>query len=237
MGFLVSQHAMAKWVRYTPSPFFWAFPPWRACEVEVRYPPSKGVSQRYLRDTLWKQGKRVRYPPLRYYLERVLSHWAAKRRSGWVGLRRHSSSLPNQIHIQFPNSGPLKEMQKTPTHTHVLKEMLSTSCKKTHMPWTCLKHHLCRRCAQTRKRCTKQSQPTPPRLCNIGHLPRFQVLNLTAIGWARLQLKELRRLKNACASQPRFDSFLWRAHVAGICPKMLLLSRLLWQRVLESWHV
>ena len=28
------------------------FPPWRACEVEVRYPPSKGVSQRYLRDTL-----------------------------------------------------------------------------------------------------------------------------------------------------------------------------------------
>ena len=47
-------------------------------------PTSKAVSQRNLRDTLWKQGKWVRYPPLRYYLERVLrdmggiSHWAAK---------------------------------------------------------------------------------------------------------------------------------------------------------------
>ena len=56
----------------TPSPLFRAFPHWRACKVEVRYPPSKGVSQRYLRDTLKKQGKNVRYPPLRYYLERVL---------------------------------------------------------------------------------------------------------------------------------------------------------------------
>ena len=57
----------------TPCPLFWAFPRWRACEVEVRYPPpSKGVSQRYLRDTLWKQGKWVLYPPLRYYLERLL---------------------------------------------------------------------------------------------------------------------------------------------------------------------
>ena len=56
---------MANWVR-CPLPLFWAFPPWRACEVEVQYPPSKGVSQRYLRDTLWKQGKWVRYPPLRY---------------------------------------------------------------------------------------------------------------------------------------------------------------------------
>ena len=43
---------MANWVRY-PLPLFSAFPPWRACKVEVRYPPpSKEVSQRYLRDTL-----------------------------------------------------------------------------------------------------------------------------------------------------------------------------------------
>ena len=33
-------------------PFSERFRPWRACEVEVRYPPSKGVSQRYWRDTL-----------------------------------------------------------------------------------------------------------------------------------------------------------------------------------------
>ena len=51
----------------------WVFPPWRECEVEVRYPRSKGVSQRYLRGTLYmKTRQRVRYPPLRYYLERVL---------------------------------------------------------------------------------------------------------------------------------------------------------------------
>ena len=41
----------------TPSPFSGRFPPWRACEVEVREPPpppsppKKGASQRYLRDT------------------------------------------------------------------------------------------------------------------------------------------------------------------------------------------
>ena len=66
----------------TPSPLFWAFPHWRACEVEVRYPPSKGVSQRYLRDTLRKQGKRVRYPTLRYYLEKVLRDTGGVSRTG-----------------------------------------------------------------------------------------------------------------------------------------------------------
>ena len=67
----------------TPSPFFWAFPLWRACQVEVRYPHPKGVSQQYWRDTLWKQGKWVRYPPLRYYLERVL-----RDRGGYLALGR-----------------------------------------------------------------------------------------------------------------------------------------------------
>ena len=39
MGFLVSQHGQLGAI---PPPLFWAFPPWRACEVEVRYRPSKG---------------------------------------------------------------------------------------------------------------------------------------------------------------------------------------------------
>ena len=43
----------------TPSPFSGRCP-WRACELEVWYPSSKRVSQRYWRDTLWKQGKWVR---------------------------------------------------------------------------------------------------------------------------------------------------------------------------------
>ena len=77
---------MASWVRYPLLRFLSVSPLEYKCEVEVRYPPSKGVSQRYLRDTQWKQGKWVRYPLLRYYLERVLrdmggiSHWAAKSR-------------------------------------------------------------------------------------------------------------------------------------------------------------
>ena len=74
----------------TPSPFSERLPlgehaKWR-CDTPP--PPSKGVSQRYLRDTLWKQGKWVRYPPLQYYLETVLhcmgggiSHWAAKQKN------------------------------------------------------------------------------------------------------------------------------------------------------------
>ena len=37
---------MTNWVRYTPPPLFWALPPWRAFEVEVRYPPpnKRGIS-------------------------------------------------------------------------------------------------------------------------------------------------------------------------------------------------
>ena len=83
MGFLVSQHGQLGAI--APPPLLSVSPLESIREVEVRYPPpSKGVSQRYLRDTLLKHGKWVRYPPLRYYLERVLrdrggiSHWAAK---------------------------------------------------------------------------------------------------------------------------------------------------------------
>ena len=39
---------MANWMRY-PLPLFWAFSPWRACEVEVRYPPPQ--KEGYLSDT------------------------------------------------------------------------------------------------------------------------------------------------------------------------------------------
>ena len=57
---------------------------WRAYEVRCDTLDTKGVSQRYLRDTTWKQAKTVRYPSLRYHLKKALrdmegiSHWAAK---------------------------------------------------------------------------------------------------------------------------------------------------------------
>ena len=56
----------------TPSPFSERFPHEEHAKWRCDTPPLKGVSQRYWRDTLWKQGKWVLYPPLRYYLERVL---------------------------------------------------------------------------------------------------------------------------------------------------------------------
>ena len=46
-----------------PLPLFCAFPPWRACEVEVRYPPpTKGVSLQYLRYPMKTRQKRA-IPP------------------------------------------------------------------------------------------------------------------------------------------------------------------------------
>ena len=66
--------SMANWVR-CPLPLFSAFPPWRACEVEVRYPPpptKRSISAILARYPLKTRQDAVRCPPLRYYLERVL---------------------------------------------------------------------------------------------------------------------------------------------------------------------
>ena len=81
VGFLVSQHA--NWVR-CPLPLFWAFPPLESMRSGGARPPptTKGGSQLYLRDALWKQGKSVRYPSLRYYLERVLRDIGGASRTG-----------------------------------------------------------------------------------------------------------------------------------------------------------
>ena len=50
MGFLVSQRGQLGAI--PPPPFLSIFP-WRTCDVEVHYlHPHKGLSQRYLRNTL-----------------------------------------------------------------------------------------------------------------------------------------------------------------------------------------
>ena len=68
---------------HPPPPFSERFPrgehaKWR-CDT---HPPQKGYLSRYWRDTLWKQGKWVRYPPLRYYLEKVLCDRGGVSRTG-----------------------------------------------------------------------------------------------------------------------------------------------------------
>ena len=82
MAFLVSQHG--QWGAI-PLPLFWAFPPWRACEVEVRYPPRKG----YLSDTCaipYENKAKACDTPLCDTISRRscaiwggISHWAAKK--------------------------------------------------------------------------------------------------------------------------------------------------------------
>ena len=68
MGVWVSQHDQFGAI---PPPPFPSLSFWRVCEVEVRCPHTKGVSQRYLRGYPAKQGK-MRAIPLRHYFDKVL---------------------------------------------------------------------------------------------------------------------------------------------------------------------
>ena len=82
MGFLVSQHGQFGAI---PPPLFWAFPPWRACEVEVQYPPLKrGISAILARYPM-KTRQMGAIPPLCDTISKGycaiwggISHWAAK---------------------------------------------------------------------------------------------------------------------------------------------------------------
>ena len=83
MGFLASQHGQLGAI---PPPAFLSVSTLESVRSggAIPPPPLKRVPQRYWRDTPWKQGTWVRYPPLRYYLESYcavwggISRWAAK---------------------------------------------------------------------------------------------------------------------------------------------------------------
>ena len=117
MGFLVSQHGQLGAI--PPPPFLSVSPLKNIRSGGAIPPPSKEVSQRYLRDTLWKQGKWVRYPPLRYYLERVLrdmggiSHWAAK------GLRSDRNKRAKLKGAKSLKTSRKKKSQKLPEIQHI----------------------------------------------------------------------------------------------------------------------
>ena len=60
MGVLVSQHGQLGAIPPTP---FLSVSPWEHAKWRCNTPPpTKGVSQRYLRDALWEQAKQARYP-------------------------------------------------------------------------------------------------------------------------------------------------------------------------------
>ena len=86
MGFLASQHGQLGAI---PPPPFLSMSPLESMRSggAIPPPPSKGVSQRYSRDTLWKQGNWVGDPPLRYYLERVLRDMGGVSRTGPLKIR------------------------------------------------------------------------------------------------------------------------------------------------------
>ena len=50
--------------------------------MEVRYPPFKGVSQRYLRDTLSKQGKARAIPPSAILSRKGIARYGGVSRTG-----------------------------------------------------------------------------------------------------------------------------------------------------------
>ena len=89
MGFLVSQHGQLGAI---PSSHFLSVSPLESMRSGGAIPtPQEG----YLSDTCaiaYEKGKRVRYPPLRYYLERVLRDMGGVSRTG--PLRECSTLLP-----------------------------------------------------------------------------------------------------------------------------------------------
>ena len=78
MGFLVSQHGQLGAI---PPPPCVSISPWRAFEVEVRYPPRhmRGISARCHVKT---RPKRVRYPPLRTISKRYCAIGGGLSRTG-----------------------------------------------------------------------------------------------------------------------------------------------------------
>ena len=133
MGFLVSQHVQWGAIPPPPSLSVSSFENMRSGGA-IPPPPQKW----YLSDTCvipsWKQGKWVRWPPLRFYLERVLrdmggiSHWAAKGTKvfpklgkclwnlGGKGLPKTKCTNCHRLHPWVPCSkkNNRKEAQKTP---------------------------------------------------------------------------------------------------------------------------
>ena len=87
----------------TPSPLFWAFPHWRACEVEVRYPPQKG----YLSDTPARYPKKTRQkgalPPSAILSRKGIARYGGVSCTG--PLRERAKMKSSWISPIFVNSG------------------------------------------------------------------------------------------------------------------------------------
>ena len=99
---LVSQHGQLGAI---PAPLFLSVSPLERMRSGGAIPPhSKGVSQRYLRDTLWKQGKMGAIPPSATLSRTGIARYGGASRTGPLSWSIECSSLPLKPHYKAPLS-------------------------------------------------------------------------------------------------------------------------------------
>ena len=129
MGFSVSQHGQVGAI--PPPPFLSVSLFWKACEVwgAIPPPPQKG----YLSDTCAipceNKGKWVRYPPLQYYLERVLREMGGYLATGplrsenWPFRKSAYSVCPWHFPAKEGGMGDVHETLRTPWNLRLCPEI------------------------------------------------------------------------------------------------------------------
>ena len=140
---------MTNWVRY-PLPLFWAFSPWRACEVEMRYPPplKRGISA-ILVEYLMTTRQMDAIPPLCDAISKGycaiwggISHWAAKPVVNQASLHQDTNLCCNDRPAQTEFTEPLEEKKE-----NSLPDIWSIASSASVCVYSCSRH------------CTKKSLP------------------------------------------------------------------------------
>ena len=108
---------MANWVRY-PLSLFGAFPPWRACEVEVRYPPLKrGISAILARYPM-KTRQMGAIPPSAILSRKGIARYGGVSCTGPVSLERRHSGMSEHAAMEsesFSSTRTFRNKKPLPT--------------------------------------------------------------------------------------------------------------------------